>query len=71
MFIKAIQRNLPLKYAILCGIGGAMAILIGNLLGLNHGGATYTGTAIATSVGGAIGGLLQQRKIRKSEKKIE
>ncbi len=58
--------GLPVKYAILCAFGGVISVFAANMLGYNHGGATYISTVIATGVGGAIGGWIRQRKGKKS-----
>ncbi len=51
------KYGLPLKYAILCAFGGVISVFLANMLGYNHGGATYISAVIATGVGGAIGGV--------------
>jgi len=46
------KYGLPVKYAILCAIGGVISVFLANMLGYNH--------------GGAIGGWIRQRKGKKS-----
>lgn len=58
--------GLPVKYAILCCSGGIAVVFLANLFGVNQGGATYLNTAIATGIGGAIGGWIRQRKGKNS-----
>ncbi len=58
--------GLPLKYAVLCSIGGIATVFLANTFGFNRGGATYLSTLIATAIGGAVGGWIRQRKGKKS-----
>jgi hypothetical protein len=55
--------NLILKYALfgfVCGLGGA---LISQYMGYNDGGVqAYLTIAVAGCIGGAIGGMIRQRK---------
>jgi len=57
------KLGLPIKYAIIGLVGGVIAVFLVNTFGA---GSTetinYSITPIATTIGGAIGGWLRQRK---------
>ena len=62
MFDRLNRFGLPVKYAILCCLGGFIGVFLANVFGYNQGGLGYIVTPIFSGLGGAIGGWLRQRK---------
>jgi len=66
MFNSLNKLGLPVKYAILCGIGAALGIIIFGALGFSDGTFTPLNALVAGAVGGAIGGWIRQRQGKSS-----
>ena len=56
--------GLPLKYAILCGVGALLGVVLVRVLGIAGAELDYLTTIVAGTVGGAIGGYMRQRRGR-------
>jgi len=62
MFDFLNRLGLPLKYAILCGAGALLGVFLARIAGIPGAELDYLSTAVAGTVGGAIGGYIRKRR---------